>query len=368
MRESLRFGRFFLPGPTEVRPEILRAQVEPMIGHRTPEMEALMQEIQPGLRQVFQTERPVYIAPASGTGMMEAAVRNCGRRRVLGLVNGAFSDRFARIAAANGLEVERLDVEWGQAHAPDQVERALAGGDFDAVTVVHSETSTGVLNPIEGLARVVHASGDVLLLVDTVSSAAGAPIHADRWGLDFALTSSQKALALPPGLAFGVAQPSALERSRGQAHRGVYFDFLAFEKNLERDQTPNTPAVSLLYALAAQMRRIQDEGIEGRWRRHADMAARTWDWVDEMAGVGHDMEVVAPEGFRSPTVTCIRVPAGWTGTTLCAAARRAGYTMAPGYGELRDEMFRIGHMGDHTLEELDSLLAVIAELLDAGAP
>ncbi|HEX6941123.1 MAG TPA: alanine--glyoxylate aminotransferase family protein [Longimicrobiales bacterium] len=364
MPELPPFGRFFLPGPTEVLPEILQAQVGPMMGHRAKGMEDLIASIQPGLKSIFRTDRPVYIAASSATGLMEAAIRNGARRRVLALVNGAFSERFQAIAHATGLEADALDVGWGGVHTPDLLEDALKRGDYDAVAVVHCETSTGVLNPIGELAAVAHAAGDVAVLVDAVSSMAGAPVDTDAWALDFVLTGSQKCFALPPGLALGVAQESMLERAASKPDRGIYFDLLAFEKNIAKNQTPNTPAVSLIYALAAQVERIERETLEGRWERHEAMARRTWAWVDEMRDRGVGLGILAPEGYRSPTVTCITVPEGWTGPQVAAAVReRGGYTIAPGYGKLKESTFRIGHMGDHTVDELDGLLAALEEVL-----
>lgn len=356
------FGKFFQPGPTEVRQEILESMLQPMIGHRVPEMEALMGHIQPLLKTVFRTSRPVYVAASSGTGMMEAAVRNGARRRVLSLVNGAFSDRFYKIAKATGLEADPLEVEYGSVNTPDALESALRRGIYDAVTVVHSETSTGVLNPVRELAEVTRAAGEVALLVDTVSSMAGAPFETDAWGIDFVLTGSQKSFALPPGLAFGVAQPNMLERAKHKPDRGIYFDIVEYEKNILNNQTPNTPAVSLLFALAAQLDYIREETIEGRWRRHQDMANRTYEWVANMNERGVKLSILAPEGFRSPTVTCIRVPEGWTGPRVVAEVRTRGYQIVTGYGKTRDEMFRIGHMGDHTVEELDGLLEVLEDV------
>ena len=363
MSEALKYGRFFLPGPTEVRPEVLEAMARPMIGHRVPEMEELMAFVQPRLKTVFQTTRPVYIVCCSGTGMMESAVRNGARRHVLSLVNGAFSERFFRIAQANGLRADALEVPWGQAHSPEMLDGALRRGIYDAVTVAHSETSTGVLNPIQELAEVAHQNGDVALLVDSVSGLAGAPVHTDKWKLDFVLTGSQKCLALPPGLGFGVAQESVLERARSKADRGVYFDFLEIEKQLEGNQTPNTPAVSLLFALAVQAQRMTEEGIEARWRRHEAMARRTHEWVQQMNDRGVKLEIAAPEGRRSPTVTCLRLPESWTGSRIVGAVRQKGFAIASGYGKLKESTFRIGHMGDHTLEELDQLLDCLTTVL-----
>ena len=359
------FGRFFLPGPTEVRPAILEAMRQPMIGHRGKAMEELIARLEPGLQYVFRTTRPVYIASASATGLMEAAVRNGARARVLSLVNGAFSDRFFQIARACGLEADALTVPLGQAHTPEMLADALEGGRFDAVTVVHSETSTGALNPIAELARVAHEAGDVVLLVDSVTGIAGAPVETDDWQLDFVLTGSQKALALPPGLAFGVARDNVLERAKTKKGRGIYFDLVEFDKGIRKNQTPNTPAVSLFYALAAQLDAIREETIERRWARHDAMARRTWEWVDEMRSAGIGVSVLSPEGFRSPTVTCIALPASHTGSAVNSAMKARGFTISAGYGALKDTSIRIGHMGDHTVEELDVLLDALREVLTA---
>jgi predicted phosphoserine aminotransferase len=359
------FGRFFLPGPTEVRPEILQAMLKPMIGHRGKEMEELLARIQPGLQYVFRTKRPVYLSSSSATGLMEAAIRNGVRRRVLCLVNGAFSDRFYRIAQACGVDADPLEVQLGQVNTPTALEKALRRGIYDAVTVVHSETSTGVLNPIRELAQVARAAGDVVLLVDSVSAMAGTEAQTDAWKIDFMLTGSQKCFALPPGLAFGTAQPNILERAKTKHDRGIYFDLIEFEKNIVKNQTPNTPALSLFYALDAQLQAIQRETIEARWARHHAMAKRTYEWVDEMRDRGVALDVLAPEGFRSPAVTCIKVPEGKSGSKISSEVKARGYVIASGYGALKDSTFRIGHMGDHTVDELDELLDVLTEILTA---
>ena len=235
------FGRFFLPGPTEVHPEVLSAQNRAMIGHRGPAIKELMDELQTGLRDLFLTQSPVLISTSSATGLMEAAVRNGARSRVLSLVNGAFSQRFGQIAEACGFEVERLEVEWGQTFTADQVRERLASGGFDAVTVVHSETSTGALNPIREISEAVREQDDVVILVDSVTGLGGAEVQTDEWALDFVLTGSQKALALPPGLAFGVASERLMARSADATRKGVYFDLIPFRKQLDNLQTPNGP-------------------------------------------------------------------------------------------------------------------------------
>ncbi|MGH7540440.1 MAG: pyridoxal-phosphate-dependent aminotransferase family protein [Gemmatimonadota bacterium] len=357
------FGRFFLPGPTEVPPDLLAAMQRPVIGHRSPEISALIGEMRATLSGVFQTERPVYLSTSSATGMMEAAITNLTRRRVLCLVNGSFSHRFYDIARATGRPADRLEVEWGAPNLADALHDALVAtpGRYDLVTVVHSESSTGVLNPLADLARVVHELDDVLIAVDAVSSLAGAPVRTDEWGLDFVLTGSQKALALPPGLALAAASERALERAREVEHRGFYFDLLRFEKRLEMaDQTPNTPAVSLLFALERQLVRIAEEGIEARWERHRRMAERTVRWVEDATSrTRRPFRVLAPEGYRSPCLTVIMLPDGLTGPEVVALAKERGFTIAAGYGKFGQGAFRIGHMGEHTVEELETLLETL---------
>ena len=357
------FGRFFLPGPTEVHPDILAAQLKPMMGHRGKGMEELMASIQPSLQRVFRTGRPVYIAAASATGFMEGALRNGARRRVLSLVNGAFSERFHAIARACGFVADRLDVPWGEAHSPEALADALDGKDYDAITVVHSETSTGVLNPIRELTATAHAAGDVAVLVDSVTGIAGAQVETDAWSLDFVLTGSQKALALPPGLALGVATEGLLGRARAAANRGVYFDFVEFEKYAATNQTPNTPALSLMYALAAQLQRIDAEGIEARWARHAAMAQRTWAWVAEMREDGIGLTLPVVERFRSPTVTCIALPPGASSAPIVAEMKKRGFVIGAGYGKAKDTQIRIGHMGDHAVPGLDILLDTLRSVM-----
>jgi aspartate aminotransferase-like enzyme len=358
------FGRFFLPGPTEVRPKIVEAHRRPMIGHRGADAVALMESLQAGLREVFDTTRSVFVSSSSATGLMEAAVRNGAARRVLALVNGAFSERFADIAEACGREVDRLQVPWGGVHDPAAVADAVRSGRYEAVTVVHSETSTGALNPIREIAGAVRGAGEALVLVDSVTGVGGAELHADAWGLDFVLTGSQKALALPPGLAFGVASERMMACSRQMEGKGVYFDLVAFEENLARMQTPNTPALSLMHALQAQLRDIRTETMERRWARHRAMAERTWSWADRMAGErGVALRVLAPEGGRSPTVTAVEMPGGEGAPAVVRALRERGWTVGGGYGALKERTFRIGHMGDHTVAELEGLLHELEEVV-----
>lgn len=355
------FGKFFLPGPTEVRHEVLHAMTRQMIGHRGPEVEALLARVAPGLKSVFRTERPVYVATSSATGLMEGGVRNAVRSRVLCCINGSFSERFHKAAVNSGIPADTLEVPFGAYHSPELLADALKGGKYDVVTIVHSETSTGVLNPIAELARVAHESGDVAVVIDTVSSMAASPVESDAWDLDYVLTGSQKAMALPPGLAFCTANDRVFARARESARRGLYFDLLEFDEYYRKNQTPNTPATSLLFALDTQLRHIEGEGMEGRWARHAEMASYTWRWVEDHAALG--VRVLAPPGYRSHGVTCITMPEGKRGSAVAAAMQERGYVIATGYGALKDEMVRIGHMGDHTVAEVEGCLEALGEVL-----
>lgn len=361
MSQPLAPGRFFLPGPTEVHPDVLAAQNGPMIGHRGRATEELLASIQEGLKPVFQTERAVMLLAASATAMMEAGIRNSVRDgRVLSLVNGAFSQRYADIAVACGHEVDVWSVELGEAHDPEELATRLQGGRYDAVTLSHSETSTGVLQDLEAISGVVGGHDDALLLVDSVTGIGGAETYTDAWAVDFILTGSQKALALPPGLAFAVAGDALLERSAAAPAKGWYLDLEMLHRMIELNQTPATPAVSLLYALDYQLGRIRAETIEARWKRHSAMQQRTFDWVTEMADRGVDVGVFAKEGQRSPTVSCITSAKSKEIVTEMFAR---GWVIGGGYGKLKDTTFRIGHMGDHTVEELEELLAVLTEVV-----
>ncbi|HKO15425.1 MAG TPA: alanine--glyoxylate aminotransferase family protein, partial [Gemmatimonadaceae bacterium] len=356
------FGSFFLPGPTEVRPEILAALTRPMIAHRGRGFEELFARIEAGLRDVFLSARPVYVAACSASGMMEGAIRCAPAGRVLALVNGAFSERFAKIARACARDTDTLEVPWGGTFDMSEVESRLAAGGYAVVTVVHSETSTGVLTDVRTVTELAHRHG-AMCLVDSVSGIAGAELRFDEWGLDFVLTGSQKALALPPGLAFAAASSEFVERARQVPDRGLYFDVVEYEAYAAKNQTPATPALSLLYALEAQLGDILREGIDRRWERHEVMRDATAAWLNRARlRLDLDLEILAPEGARSPTVTTITLPPQLTSAEVVHAVSRRGFTIGSGYGKLRETTFRIGHMGDHTI---DSLRPCLAECEDA---
>jgi aspartate aminotransferase-like enzyme len=359
MTEHADFGRFFLPGPTEVHPDVLAAMERPVIGHRGPEMRDLLMAVDPPLRLLFGANRSVYVSTSSATGFMEAAITNLSRRRVLCLVCGAFGARFHAIAERCGRPADRLDVPWGQPNTTGQLREALttAPDRYDLVTVVHSETSTGVLNPVAELAAVISEFDDVLLVVDGVSSVGGTRMEFEQWGLDFLLTGSQKALALPPGLAFATASERALERAASIPCRSYYFDLIEFDQRARDYSTASTPAVSLLYALQFQLDRFSREGLNERFARHERMAHRTAAWTASLAAsTGREFDVLAPSGYRSPTVTAISLPDGASGPAIVRHLAEKGITIATGYGKLKDSAIRIGHMGDHTEAELEVVL------------
>ena len=361
----LTHGTFFFPGPTEVRPEVLQAMTQPMIAHRGPAFETMYGRIQGALHQVFGTTRPVYVSSSSATGLMEAGIRCAPAGRILSVVNGAFSARFASIAQACGREMDVFDVPWGDTVDLDQLERRLKGTRYAALTIVHSETSTGARQDVRTATRLAREQGTVCL-VDSVTGIGGAELLFDEWDLDYALTGSQKALALPPGLAFAVASEAFIASARGTPGRGLYFDLVEFDAYALKGQTPNTPAIPLFFAADVQLAAIAAEGMAARWARHAAMAERTYGWVDALGGRhGDALHVLAREGHRSPTVTSITLPESLTASTVIAAVKERGFTIGSGYGTNKETTVRVGHMGDHTLEGLERCLVACDAAFDA---
>ena len=349
--------KLFIPGPTEVRPEILDAQTHWMVGHRMPECIDLVGRILPKLSQVFFTEQTVLITASSGTGLWEAAARNCVAKKALTCVNGAFASRFSDVVGLNGKDMEVLSVPWGQPILPEQVVERLSSGEFDAVTVVHNETSTGATSPIQEIAQAIRAmpgGQDIMILVDSVSGLSGARIEMDAWDLDVVLASSQKAFALPPGLAFCAVSDRALAKAKTIPARGYYFDFISLAKSIAKNQTPATPAVSLLYALDCQLDYMMAEGMENRFARHLAMRDRTLDWVKSKG-----FDIFAAAGYESPTVTCASNNLEIDISALNKYLRSHGMIISNGYGDLKGKTFRIAHMGDTQMQDLEELFAAM---------
>jgi len=352
--------KLLIPGPTEVRPEILQEMARPMIGHRWPEFSQLLEEVTPKLQRLLYTQNRVFIFTSSSTGAMEAAVRNCVEKRCLNLVCGAFSRRWHEITLANGKEADALEVEWGRAILPEMVDERLKTGKYDAVTLVHNETSTGVMNPLYEIAEVMRKYPDVIFMVDAVSSMAGVKIEVDKLGIDVCLAGVQKAFALPPGLTVVSVSEKALKKAERVPHRGYYFDFLVFKRYLdERKQTPTTPSISHLYALNKQLDDIFAEGLERRFARHHEMAEYVREWARE------NFALFAQPGYESDTVTAIRNTRGISVAGLNEELAKRGAQISNGYGPLKEKTFRIAHMGDLQLSDIKELLSWIDEIIAA---
>lgn len=356
------FGTFFLPGPTEVRPDVLKAMSQPMIGHRSAAYESLHDRVNRGLQSVFRTERPVYLVTASATAVMEMAVRGAPDGPILSLVNGAFAERFARVAQRCGRRTRVVTVPLGGTHPLDLVEQHLASENYAAMTMVHSETSTGALSDMRALTDLAHRYG-VMCLADSVTGVAGIPVETDAWGLDFIFTGSQKALALPPGLAFAVASEAYILQASTAPDRGRYLDPVEFEEFALRNQTPSTPALSLIYAADAQLAAIAAEGIEARWERHEAMRTLIEQWVEARGAAGVEISILARVGERSSTVSALVLPPDLFAKDVVRAMEERGFVIGRGYGALQDSTIRIGHMGDHTTETLGPCLDALAAVL-----
>ncbi|MEW6403845.1 MAG: aminotransferase class V-fold PLP-dependent enzyme, partial [Chloroflexota bacterium] len=279
--------RMFVPGPVDVADEVLQAQAQAMLPHRSKEFEAIYRNAAEKSQKLFYTQCRVFLMASSGTGLQEAGIRNFVGKKVLSCVNGAFADRWYEVAVYNGKDAEELAFEWDQPVDPDRVADAVKKGRHEAVTVVHNETSTGLQNPVREIAEAVHrVAPETLILVDAVSSLGGAKIEMDAWGLDMVLTSSQKCLALPPGLALGAVSDRAMHKAEKVENRGWYFDLVRMEKHRLKDSSPATPAMSLIFALDHQLDRIAKEGLENRFARHSAMAKRVQEWAE-----AHDLSI-----------------------------------------------------------------------------
>jgi predicted phosphoserine aminotransferase len=347
----------FLPGPVEVERELREIMAMPMIGHRSQRCVAEVQAVCGKLRDLFRTSAHALFENAPATALMEASLRNLAPQRVLALTCGAFSERWAQIGESCGRTVETLAVPWGHANDPDELRRALrASKPFDAVTITHNETSTGVLNPLRELCAAVRETApQTLILADVVTSLAGADVRFDEWGIDCAFAGTQKCLALPPGLCVFALSERALARARQVPGRGWLLDFARAQAGMSKGETVATPCVPLIFALSRQLDRIAAEGLDARHARHRAMRDEVAAWADR-----HGFSwFVADPARRSPTVSALNA-SGRDVQALADAARRQRFVLDRGYGRLKGQTFRIGHMGDHTVERVRALLAALA--------
>ncbi len=350
--------KLFIPGPTHVDEEILNAFTEYPVGHRTASFSELYDNLVSGIQKVLFTDNRIYLCTCTATGLWEAAVRNTVRKRCANFVCGAFSSRWHDSTVMCGLPADAIHVELGEAIKPDLVDNTLATGKYDVMTYVHNETSTGVMNPLGEIAQIMKKYPDVMFLVDMVSSMSSVKIEVDELGIDVALASVQKGWALPPGFSVCSVSERTLDISAKCNNKGLYFDFLVLEKYAKRSQTPSTPSIPHMYGLKRQLERIFAEGLKNRFQRHSDLADRVRAWALDRMGLFPEL------GYESATLTCVENTKGIDITDFQDRLLEKGYMISGGYGPLKGKTFRISHMGDIMLTDIDELLSVMDETLN----
>lgn len=352
-------AKLFIPGPIDVSPETFAAMSRPMIGHRGAEFEELYASTQPGLKALAGTTRPVFLSTSSAWGVMEAALRNLCAKKVLALCCGAFSDKWFSVAKSNGISADKIQVEWGEAISPEAVRAKLEEGGFDLVTLIHNETSTGVMNDLLAIAKVVKSFPGVLFVVDAVSSFSAVPVEMDENGIDVLLAGVQKALALPPGLTVFSCSEAAMERAAAQPDRGYYFDFLEFAKNAENNNTPSTPAISLIYGLQYILSTVEKEGIGNRFARHRENNSMIHAW-----GARHGFKNFAQAGNESVSLTCFTKPEDFDQSAFIKNLKsKHGFAINGGYGKIKGLTFRISNMGNETRATMQELIDAMDDVL-----
>ncbi len=351
--------KLFIPGPIEVRQDVLNKMSSSMIGHRSKDASILQQHISDKLRKLFYTENEILLSTSSGSGLMEAAVRCCTKEKAAVFSIGSFGERWYEMAVSNGVEADLFVSEPGSITTPEMVDKVLSTGNYDLITITHNETSTGVMNPIEEISNVVKKYPNVIYCVDTVSSAAGVKIEVDKLGIDICITSSQKALGLPPGLAICTITDRAVEKARTVKNRGFYLDLVNLYDTVKKKnyQYPSTPNLSLMFALDYQLDCIMEEGLENRFKRHQEMAQLTRDWAKR------NFELFPDEKYASVTLTTIKNTKNISVKDLNAELGERGFAISNGYGNLKEKTFRIAHMADLTLNDIKELLLEIEDIL-----
>lgn len=351
--------KLFIPGPVEVREDVLRRMSAPMIGHRTKEASALQRSISGKMQKLMYTESAILLSTSSGTGLMEGAVRSCTAKRAAVFSVGAFGDRWHKLAASNNVPADLFKSEPGKPTTPEMVDGALSTGKYDLVTITHNETSTGVMNPVEEIAQVMHKYPEVVWCMDAVSSMGGVKIEVDKLGVDICITSAQKCLGLPPGMAICSFSEKAVAAASEVKFRGTYLDLLDIYKYvIDRDfQYPSTPSLPHMFALDYQLDRIFNEGLENRFKRHSEMAGLTRAWAKE------NFALFPEEKYASDTLTTVKNTRGISVSDLNKKLGENGYMISNGYGNLKEVTFRIAHMADLAVEELRALLELIDRLI-----
>lgn len=351
--------QLFIPGPVDCRPDVLEKMATPMIGHRSADCSALQESISGKVQKLFQTENTIVLSTTSGSGLMESAIRCCSAKKAAVFSVGAFGDRWYKMAVGNGKAADKFRVEFGDYTRPEEVEKALATGEYDLITVTHNETSTGVMNPVGEIAEVVRKYPDVVFCIDTVSSMGGVDIPVDKWGVDFCITSTQKCLGLPPGMSIASVSEKAYERAKTVTQRGLYLDIVEIYDRVKKNyQYPSTPSLPHMFALDYQLDYILDkEGLANRWARHTEMADFVRAWAKKY------FKLFSNEQHLSNTVTCIENTRGISVADLNKELGKRGMTISNGYGDLKEKTFRIAHMADATMDDVKKVTGAIEEIL-----
>ncbi|MGI5997677.1 MAG: pyridoxal-phosphate-dependent aminotransferase family protein [Lutispora sp.] len=351
--------KLFIPGPIDVAQDVLEQMTKPMIGHRSKEASGLQRRISEKLQKVFYTKEQILLSTSSGSGLMEGAIRSCTRKRAAVFSVGAFGDRWYKMAVSNNVAADKFAVEPGEAITPEMVDEALATGKYDLITITHNETSTGVMNPVYEISEVMKKYPEVVWCLDAVSSMGGTKIEVDKLGVDICITSTQKCLSLPPGVAIASMSQKAVEAAKQVEFRGVYLDLLALYEYIQKKdhQYPSTPALSIMYAMDYQLDKILAEGLENRFQRHLEMAQYVRAWAKEK------FEIFPNEKYASNTLTTIKNTKGINVAALNKELGNRGYAISNGYGDLKEKTFRIAHMGDYNLDDVKGLLENIDYIL-----
>jgi aspartate aminotransferase-like enzyme len=351
--------KLFIPGPVEVREDVLEKMAGPMIGHRTKDASNLQRGISEKMQKVMYTNNTILLSTTSGSGLMEGSVRSCTSKRAAIFSIGAFGDRWYKMATSNGVPADIFTSEPGKPTTAEMVDKELSTGKYDVVTITHNETSTGVMNPVDEISEVMKKYPEVVWCMDTVSSMAGTKIEVDKLGVDICITSTQKCLGLPPGMAICSFSQKAVEAAKKVQFRGLYLDLLDLYNYIQKKdyQYPSTPSLSHMYALDYQLDRILEEGLENRFARHIEMAGLVRTWAKE------NFELFPEERYVSNTLTTIRNTKGISVSELNKKLGAEGYMISNGYGDLKEVTFRIAHMADTTVEEIKELLAVIDRVM-----
>ena len=351
--------KLFIPGPVEVRQDVLEKMATPMIGHRGKPASKLQRDISDKMKKLFYTKEEILLSTTSGSGLMEGAIRSCTVKRAAVFSVGAFGDRWYEMATSNGVPADLFRSEDGKATTAEMVDEVLKTGKYDLATVTHNETSAGLMNPVDEIAVVMKKYPEVVWCLDAVSSAAGSKIEVDKLGVDICITSTQKALGLPPGMAICTMSKKAVERAKLVPNRGLYLDLLSLYEYIQKKdyQYPSTPSLSHMFALDFQLDRIMEEGLDNRFERHTAMAEVVRAWARK------HFEIFPDERYLSNTLTNVKNTKNIDVADLNKKLGERGFQIANGYGKLKDKTFRIAHMADCQMEDINELLSVIDEIL-----